>query len=1174
VKILELQLTSFGPFTDRSIDLSEGNHGLHVIFGRNEAGKSSALRALEALLFGIAAQTADDFIHPYQKLRVGARLRLSSGEELQFSRKKSPKGSLLGPGDSKLGDDVLDRFLCGVTKEQFRQFWGIDYWRLVEGGKSLLLGQGELAESLFAAGTGLLGVRGLTAQLESEANKLFVPKGQKGSINQALATLKELQKEQRDATVSVEEWQRRLLAVSQAEQEIASITALVNESSKQRTKLERVKRVLPLFAEREEVRKRLSSLAAVKLLALDFPERRQAVLTTTREAQQNHARATAELAEVGAVVERLGETPALVAESFAVNELHKSLGVHRKAMSDRPRIVGDFSTQRDKAQKLLHEIRPDLSLNEAEPLRSQLGRRPDIQKLVGAKERLEERANAAAGQVAINRKTASELDLERASLPLAAANLELLSATISEAKRKGDVDGEQDKLAKNSSRLRAQCQTVIAKLQLPLEGLQSLGTLPIAAKDVIIDFQKRQTEIEEADRADERERAMLAKDLADLNDRIESFARTEDLPNEEALQSSRAQRDRAFELLVQRWEYQKNVEADAAVLLGEGKLTDLYPVTVKAADNVADRLRSEADRVAEISQCLSQRKSHLARIEANGAAVERRKALASAMQAQWEALWKPLRIPVPKIAAAREWREDFDRLLVRADELAVAEQDEKSLSSWIAAQMNSLDAALVANGASQAVNTLCTFGLKLTLAVQLHERLERDAKALAEHQRRTSELAKAELAAQSAINEVKIDLQKWQTTWLEVSAGLGNGGTVGPADAMMILDRLEAMFPLLDDAGKSESRINGIDRDAEIFRTNVRSLAQRLGESVSAIEGSEDTWLESTQKTLQNVQRENEERRLSIDSLNKWKLEVESAKTALAIAKAEAAALAQEAGCDESADLLEVEQRSTSTRNGQRELERIEKDLVRLGDGNSLEELQSQAGSVEGDSIEASVASLAFQLAELEARLAQLRDTKATAQAELRNLQGSSVAGDKAQELQSTLAGLRNDVLRHARLTAASTLLSRRIDEYRRQNQTPLLLRASELFAQITQGAFCRLETDVDDNNKPMLFGIRSNSDRVASEAMSEGTRDQVFLCLRLAAVQASCDAGEPLPFIVDDVLVQFDDERSAAALCVLAEVAKKTQVILFTHHERVKSCAEQLSGDAGVFVHSLSSFT
>ena len=49
---------------------------------------------------------------------------------------------------------------------------------------------------------------------------------------------------------------------------------------------------------------------------------------------------------------------------------------------------------------------------------------------------------------------------------------------------------------------------------------------------------------------------------------------------------------------------------------------------------------------------------------------------------------------------------------------------------------------------------------------------------------------------------------------------------------------------------------------------------------------------------------------------------------------------------------------------------------------------------------------------------------------------------------------------------------------------------------------------------------------------------------------------AEPLPVVFDDVLVNFDDERSAAAIGVLAELGQRTQVLLFTHHEGVVETA------------------
>jgi uncharacterized protein YhaN len=87
---------------------------------------------------------------------------------------------------------------------------------------------------------------------------------------------------------------------------------------------------------------------------------------------------------------------------------------------------------------------------------------------------------------------------------------------------------------------------------------------------------------------------------------------------------------------------------------------------------------------------------------------------------------------------------------------------------------------------------------------------------------------------------------------------------------------------------------------------------------------------------------------------------------------------------------------------------------------------------------------------------------------------------------------------------------------------------------------------------------------------MSSGTRDQLYLALRLASLEKYMESAEPMPFIVDDILVHFDDERSKATLGVLAELAEKTQIILFTHHRRLVEQAQALGTTPPVIVHEL----
>ena len=77
--------------------------------------------------------------------------------------------------------------------------------------------------------------------------------------------------------------------------------------------------------------------------------------------------------------------------------------------------------------------------------------------------------------------------------------------------------------------------------------------------------------------------------------------------------------------------------------------------------------------------------------------------------------------------------------------------------------------------------------------------------------------------------------------------------------------------------------------------------------------------------------------------------------------------------------------------------------------------------------------------------------------------------------------------------------------------------------------------------------------------ALSDGTRDQLYLALRLASLERYAEQSELLPFILDDILIHFDDERARAALAVLCELSATTQVLFFTHHARLIDLSRDL---------------
>ena len=102
MKIARLDIKAFGNLTDVILDFSSETPGLHIIYGPNEAGKSTALRALKGFLYGIPVRTSDNFLHEYGKLLVGGTLVNSDGRELTFWRLKRNVGDILDADKIKM----------------------------------------------------------------------------------------------------------------------------------------------------------------------------------------------------------------------------------------------------------------------------------------------------------------------------------------------------------------------------------------------------------------------------------------------------------------------------------------------------------------------------------------------------------------------------------------------------------------------------------------------------------------------------------------------------------------------------------------------------------------------------------------------------------------------------------------------------------------------------------------------------------------------------------------------------------------------------------------------------------------------------------------------------------------------------------------------------------------
>ena len=228
-----------------------------------------------------------------------------------------------------------------------------------------------------------------------------------------------------------------------------------------------------------------------------------------------------------------------------------------------------------------------------------------------------------------------------------------------------------------------------------------------------------------------------------------------------------------------------------------------------------------------------------------------------------------------------------------------------------------------------------------------------------------------------------------------------------------------------------------------------------------------------------------------------------------------------------------------------------------------MESFAAQAAAADSQDLKLRIERGSVELAELDGQM-RVADEEAGGQRKVlaQLMCESSSAAEAAQEAEGALALISEDAREYARLEACRLVLLRAMEDYRKRNQNPVLAQAGRFFGRLTGGAFSRLDADYLDEAQ-VLLAVRQDGSRVQMDGLSEGTCDQLYLALRLGHLAHRLDGGEaPFPLILDDILVNFDDARAAATLAALAEIATRTQVILFTHHRHVLSLARQAVGE------------
>lgn len=243
---------------------------------------------------------------------------------------------------------------------------------------------------------------------------------------------------------------------------------------------------------------------------------------------------------------------------------------------------------------------------------------------------------------------------------------------------------------------------------------------------------------------------------------------------------------------------------------------------------------------------------------------------------------------------------------------------------------------------------------------------------------------------------------------------------------------------------------------------------------------------------------------------------------------------------------------------GQR-LAELNERLLQEGEGRSREQIEAELDAVDISTLAIQSETLDTAIAEAAASSNRLAVERQQARSALDAISGGDAAATAEARRQEALADMADVAERYVSVHAQSRLLEWVMERYRDRRQGPLLSRAGQLFSDLTLGAHGGLVVDPEEK---LLHARRADGSLVPLDGLSDGTRDQLYLALRLAALELYLDSAPPMPFIADDLFVNYDDRRAVASLRRLGEVAQRTQVIFLTHHAHMVELAQEaLSG-------------
>ena len=1174
MRIRELRLLRYGKFTDRVLELPHAPQDIHLVVGVNEAGKSTMRRALSDWLFGFPMRsTGMDFLHPMQDLRLGgivedntaSREEPSSGldtaiggtetgafsngqiRSLNFERRKGQKNTLRTSADEPLPDSTLHAWLGSLQADEFRRMYALDHATLVEGSESILQASDDIGRMLFQAAAGIEHLGDALKALQQEADSLWAPrKSGNRTFYQQQDAYEEARRALGQAQLRTRDWKESHDALTDVQHQLEEARNKHAEIQQHIHRLERIRRVQPLLRDAEAVRQRQEALQASGMPPLLPNNARQIFEQASQQGakvQANMAYLQAELNELDQALAAVTLDTPVLARADEITRLDEA----RVQCHDHPARLQRHQEKLQTLQARVKALAAELGWP-AEDEAAMARRLPDP----AWRERMAELIHRHQARQHAVEKARHERDAQAQNLSQWQAQLQLLASDsidpalsdlLEQARRLGDPDAQSDALASERQRLDAALEATLAGMgpwRQPIDRLQAM-LVPEASQVDALRVQQH-----DDGRALQARQEALQKKIQDIQQQEQALlqlVRHHQPVSREDVAQARQQRDDDWQA----------IKADPATLPARA---GAFEARMHEADTLADarleRAQHEADRQSYANQ-LEKLKLERTGIESDIQAIEMRM---ERRLTDWQAQAAACGLPDLPLDAAPTWLKRHQDAL----ELLARRQTAEHQLQTLLQRVEALRQALTDRLALPATTRLDD-GLR-----QARERLETAQRIAGQRSTLETQIQDAQrrlVPLQTALTQAESQWQEWQQAWQAALAEAGHEDTLPVEQLETRLARMQDIQTLLAQMDSLRAdEIEPLQNALDSWMRHARTLADQLMPDAPADTPPQDIALTLAGRLKTAHQDEAEHDRLqqqqardrqALEAARQQQIQVDALLQPLRVA----------AGIDDMALLGPAIARSEERRQIEHEIRRIETALREAGDGQPLESLRTEAASIEPDQLQVELNRLGAEAGQVVEDISRLGARHGQLKAAFDALNGSDAAARAAARQQEAAAGMAEAAERYLRLKTAARLLQWSMERFRQTRQGPMLARASEIFQALTLGSFSRLLVDADSHDSPRLMSIRADGGRpVEVSGLSEGTRDQLYLALRLAALDQQASQGSRMPLIADDLFINFDDRRTEAGLQVLGEVSRRMQVILLTHHDHLVPLARQVLGD------------